>query len=218
MPDLSRKSDRKKLGVRHDPYWQRLAEGAYLGFRRGPETWLARYRGRDRRQQYATLGEALEFDDAKVKAEAWLSQMTGSAVRAPKRDTVRAALETYVKALQDGRPEAAREAEARFKLTVYKSAIADLSLDRATKDDFREWRDRLKEGRQPRSVNRHVRSVVAGLNYAHAEHGHVGDATTWQLKPLADTTADESETAVFLTPAQRKALISAATLFAAAFL
>jgi hypothetical protein len=35
-----------------------------------------------------------------------------------------------------------------------------------TRDDFLEWRDRLLEGRQARTVNRHVRSVVAALNRA----------------------------------------------------
>jgi Peptide methionine sulfoxide reductase len=28
--------------ARREPYWQRLEEGAYLGFRRGPDTWVAR--------------------------------------------------------------------------------------------------------------------------------------------------------------------------------
>ena len=204
--------------MRHDPYWQRLSEGAYLGFRRGAETWLARYRGRDKVQQYAPLGEALEFDDAKAKAEAWLSQLAGSAVRTVKRDTVRAALEAYLADLRrHGRTDAAKEAEGRFKLTVYEDVLADVSLEAATREDFLEWRDRLVEGRQPRSVNRQVRSVVAGLNRA-AELGHVGNPAVWRLKPLSGDGEDDGETAVFLNPEQRKALIAAATPFAAAFL
>ena len=219
MTDLSRKSERKKLTARHDPYWQRLSEGAYLGFRRGAETWLARYRGRDKVQQYAPLGGPLEFDEAKAKAEAWLAQLSGSAVRTVKRDTVRAALETYLADLRrHGRPDAAKEAEWRFKKTVYSDPLADISLEKATRDDFDEWRERQKPGRQPRSLNRHVRSVVAGLNHAVEEAGHVGNPTAWGLKPLADDVDDEGETALFLTPELRKSLIAAAAPSAAAFL
>ena len=65
MADLSRKRSRDRLAPRREPYWQRLDAGAYLGFRPGTETWLARLRGLDRKQQHHALGEALEFDEAK---------------------------------------------------------------------------------------------------------------------------------------------------------
>ena len=131
---------------------------------------------------------------------------------------MRAALQSYLADLRrHGRSDAAKGAEARFALTVYEDAIADLNLEQATRDDFLEWRDRLVEGRQPRSVNRQVRSVVAGLNRA-SELGQMGNPAAWRIKPLADDTDDESETAVFLTPEQRKALIASATSHAALFL
>ena len=60
-----------------------------------------------------------------------------------------------------------------------------------------------------------MRAVVAGLNRA-VELGHVGNPATWRLKPLADD-EDEGETAIFLSPAQRAALIAAAEPHAAAF-
>jgi integrase len=225
VADLTTKSKRKALPtqtkagkLRDAPHWQRLSEGAYLGFRKGPETWLARYRGRDKVQRYAPLGGPLEFDEAKAKAESWLSQLAGSAVRTVKRDTIKAALQSYLDHLREhGRADAAKEAEWRFKKTVYSDPLADTSLERATKDDFREWRERQKVGRKPRSLNRHMRSVVAALNHAVKEAGHVGNPTAWSLQPLTDD-VDDSETAVFLTPEQRKALVAAATPAAAAFL
>jgi integrase len=219
LADLSRKRERERLSVRREPHWQRLAEGAYLGFRRGPDTWIARYRGRDGKQQYESLGEALEYDDAKRSAEAWLTQLAGSAVRTVKRDTVKAALESYLTDLRrHGRADAAKEAEWRFKKTVYEDDLAGLSLEKATRDDFLEWRDRqLSDERNPRSLNRHVRSVVAALNYA-VEAGHVGNPSLWRLKPLSDDVEDDGETAVFLSPGQRKALIAAATPASALFL
>ncbi len=222
--DLSRKRLRDGLKPRSDCYWQRLAEGAYLGFRRGPDTWHARFRGRDGKQQYQPLGEALEYDAAKERAEAWLSQLAGSSVRSAKRDTVIAALETYVADLRrHGRAEAAKKAQGEFRTALgfdrkamcYTDPLAGLQLEDATKDDFADWRDRLLPGRLPRTVNRYVRAVTAALNRAH-QLGHVGNPGSWRMQALSDD--EESETAVFLTPAQRKGLIGAASAQAAAFL
>lgn len=224
MADLSRKRERDRLAPRREPYWQRLAEGAYLGFRRGPDTWVARFRGRDKRQLYQALGEALEYDDAKERAEDWLSQLAASPVRSAKRDTVIAALESYVADLRrHGRADAAKKAEGEFRTALrfdcdtgrYKDPLAWLQLEDATTDDFADWRDRLLPGRLPRTVNRYVRAVVAGLNRAH-HLGHVGNAAAWRMQALSDD--EESETAVFLTPQQRKGLIDAASANAAAFL
>ena len=47
MPELSRKRERERLARRVTPYYQRIGKGAFLGFRRGPDTWIARFRGRD---------------------------------------------------------------------------------------------------------------------------------------------------------------------------
>jgi len=224
VADLSRKRLRDQLKQRREPYWQRLAAGAYLGFRRGPDTWLARFRGRDKKQQYQSLGEALEFDEAKTRAEEWLAQLTGSPVRAIKRGTVVAALETYLADLRrHGRWDTASKAEGQFNTALgfdrkskrYQDPLAALQLESSTKDDFLDWRDRLRPGRLPRTVNRFVRAVTAGLNRAHSS-GHVGNPAAWRLEGLADD--DESGTAVFLAPTQRKELIDAASPVAAAFL
>lgn len=217
MADLSRKRERERLPVRPDPYWQRLAEGAYLGFRRGPNTWLARFRGRDGRQQYQPLGAPLEFDDAKGKAEEWLAQIAGTSVRSVTRATVKAALDAYLTDLRrHGRTSAAKAAESMFATAISKDVLAGKALEMVTRDDFEEWRDRLTDGRLPRSINRYVRQVMAALNRA-LELGHVGNPVAWKLKPLQDDVEDDGETAVFLTPEQRKALIVAATPAAAAF-
>jgi integrase len=224
MTDLSRKRLRLALPIRPDAYWQRLAAGAYLGFRRGPDTWHARFRGRDRKQQYQPLGEALEYDEAKRRAEEWLAQLTGSPVRAIKRGTVLAALDSYLSDLRrHDRSGAAIKAEGQFKTALrfdrrserYTDPLAALQLETITKDDFLDWRDRLRPGRLPRSVNRMVRAVTAGLNRAH-RLGHIGNPAAWRLEALPDD--DESETAIFLSAAQRKGLIDSATPEAAAFL
>jgi integrase len=219
LSDLSKKRERERLKVQRGPHFMRLAKGAYLGFRRGAETWHARFRDRKGAQLYKSLDgiPADDYDSAKRAAEEWFTQLGGPAVRSIKRVTVRLALEAYLTDLKrHGRPEAAKEAEARFKLTIYKDEIADLALEAATREDFEEWRDRLVAGRKSRSVNRQVRAVVAGLNRA-VELGHVGSPAAWRLKPLSDDVEDDGETAVFLTPAQRAAVIAAAGDHAATF-
>jgi integrase len=218
MPDLSRKRERERLAIRHTPYFQRIGRGAFLGFRRGPDTWSARYRTREGKQSHKFLGGPLEFDEAKRQAEAWLAQLAGSAVRSIKRATVREALEAYLADLRrEGRHDTAREAEGRFKTVILADSVADLQLEEGTRDDFMEWRDRLLEGRQARTVNRHVRSVAAALNRA-VDLGYLGNPVVWKLRALSDDVDETGETAVFLDAAQRRAVIAAAAPAAARFL
>jgi integrase len=63
-PKIDTRSARAKLPVRREPYWTVLSAGCALGYRRGIKggTWLARFRGDDRRQHYGSLGAA---DDAR---------------------------------------------------------------------------------------------------------------------------------------------------------
>lgn len=231
MTDITRKTARAKLPERDEPYWLRLGPGMALGFRSGSNTWIAKYRGKDKRKQYQALTGAVEYDDAKKRADDWFATLSGTAVRSVKRGTVRSALERYLKDLRThGREDTADEAEGRFKLTILgdpekrkpADPIAELSLEAATRDDFDEWRERMRldktgKPRQPRSINRHVRAVVAALNRAH-DLGHVGRPEAWLLGKLADDREDDGDTAVFLDPAQRKAIIGAADTYLADFL
>ncbi|MEA3176854.1 MAG: hypothetical protein QOI59_377, partial [Gammaproteobacteria bacterium] len=207
--DLSRKRERDRLTVRPDPYWQTLKKGHALGFRRGPDTWHARLikpkpGGKSYEHHWHPLGEALDFDEAKRRAEAWLKQMTGTAARTVVRGSVRAALETYLDHLRKlGRAKAAKDAEWRFEKYVWDDPLAQVRLENATRQDFSEWRERQLPGREPRTINRQFRSVKAGLNVA-LELGHVGNPLAWKLAALADDVEDGNETAVFLTEAQRE--------------
>lgn len=210
MPDLTTARARKRLRVRRDPYYHRLAEGAYLGFRRGPDTWTARYRGPDGEQNYTALKEVPSGDyDAAVKAAmSWFAQLGGTAVRSPQRGTVGAALEAYLVDLErHGRTDAARTARSQFRTAVLDDPLAGRPLEACTRDDFEEWRDRLRPGRRRRSVNRYTTQVAAALNVAHAL-GHVGNPAAWRLKSLMDDGAEHP--VEFLGAAQRKAIIAAA--------
>jgi len=217
MADLSKVRERARLAIRRSPHYMRLAEGAYLGFRRGPDTWHARYRSRDCVQHYRALRDvrADDYDGALQAAQGWFRQLGASTVRAIRRGTVREALEAYLADLRaQGRWRTAVEADRRIQSLVFDDSIGDLKLERATRDDFDAWRDRLCAGRRVRTVNRYVRAVAAGLNRAN-ELGHVGNPAAWRLRPLW---GEEEGEPVFLKLVQRAAIIAAADPHTAAFL
>ena len=205
MADLSKVRERARLAIRRSPYYMRLAEGAYLGFRRGPGTWHARYRARDGVQHYRALRDVPtdDYDGALQAAQGWFRQLGGSAVRAIRRGTV-----------SEARWRTVAETERRIAKLIFDDPIADLKLERATRDDFDAWRDRLTAGPRVRTVNRYARFVAAGLNRA-IELGHVGNPAAWRLRPLCGE--DEADP-VSLGSTQRAAIIAAADPHTAAFL
>jgi len=218
MTDLSKKGQLKSLEIRHEPHWHRLDKGQYVGFRRGADTWHVRLRDRAGKQHQSALHSAFDFDSARKAAEKWLRQMGSAPVRRTVRGTVREALETYLDYLREqGRDATAKTIEPKFRKLIWNDALALITLHSLTREDMREWRERLRPGRQARSINRVVRDVQAGLNRALKE-GHIGDRQAWQLDPLMDDIDEGSTAAVFLSPGQRKSLIDAATAPASAFM
>jgi integrase len=208
MADLSRKRERERLAKRREPHWQKLATGRYLGFRRGPDTWVARLRDRAGKQHYEALN-ADDYDDAKAKAERWFEQLGAAPVREAVRGTVADACRAYVDHLRrEGREDTAKNADQRFRQIVYSDPLAGIRMTNLTRHDLHDWRGRLMEGRQPRSVNRHVAGVVAALNRA-VKEGFAGDPSAWKLDRLPDATEEEGA-AVFLEPRHRAAMIEAA--------
>lgn len=199
----------------------RLHKGCYLGFRRGPDTWIARWTARNKQNRFAYQYQALDahnYDAAKDAAEKWFARMGSPSARVVVRGSVRDALETYIEFLREqGRDDTADNAEDRFRLIVRDDRIANVRLEDLSRHDFREWRERLRDGRKNRSVNRHVRSMVAGLNRA-VKEGHSGNPDAWQVDPLADDAEEAGETTVFLQPSQRNAIIKAASPACAHFL
>ena len=57
---ITKGKERGLLTPRREPYWARLREGCYLGYRvshkGGEGTWLARFRDPDGKQKYRALG------------------------------------------------------------------------------------------------------------------------------------------------------------------
>jgi integrase len=236
-----------RLTPRNDPHWLSLDKRIAIGFRKpvtvekgGQCSWVARWRqqGKGGKKHYHALGTVIElptFTLAKRAAEAWFGQMDSGASRAPSRGTVRDALADYLRDKREhGFKDSALDSGNRFRLTVpRKSQFGTMKLEDVTREDVTRWRQGLTAARSNRSVNRQVRQVVAGLNFAVDHAGHIGNKKAWKLKQLMESKAkkprayvvdgkqlkDEGAKArVYLTKEQRARLIAAAPPALAALL
>jgi len=127
---IDTKRGREGLAPRREPYWYKLSRDRHLGVRKLSEqstgTWIARFRDESGKRQYRSLGECgetLDFDAAKLAAEAWFRDHEHGVrdrLHTGERSTVEIACRSYVRALRaEGRPEAAHDAHMRFRRTVY---------------------------------------------------------------------------------------------------
>lgn len=230
--DLSTVRNQDRLKARREPYWHKLANGRFLGYR--PSTthaggaWIARaYDADAQRQRYHALGDFGElpkherFDAARKAARGWLDHVMGGGSTKP--ITVKQACARYAA----NKPEAA----ARFVRQVYSDPIARVPLLKLTAKQVKAWRDRLEtrpavvakrkggdcttRPRAPATVNRDMTSLRAALNAALAQGDLLNDHA-WRsaLKPIKH--ADRSRN-VYLDRDQRRALIENLPADCAAF-
>jgi site-specific recombinase XerD len=191
---LDRVDARGRLQLRRDPYWQRLTQGRYVGFRRmtkgTPGTWLARfYDGAgyayEQLGDFATLPENERYDAAKKKAEEWFQHLDMGGSTEPQ--SVKAACQAYVEKLRTESGEAAaNDAEGRLRRIVYGDPLAKVQLSKLTPRHLAEWKKRvLAEGGARSSYNRNSTSLRAALNLALARRDVASDhAWAEELKPL----------------------------------
>jgi integrase len=216
--NLKGKDARRRLKIRREPYWQDMGKGCALGFRRGPDTWIARWHNpADKRHLFNALKDVSEYSDALEAAQKWWKAVSGGASGTVQRGTVLEALRAYIADKREhGRN--ADDIERRIDAYVDAKPLANIRLEQLTRDAFKAWRTSMVKGRVHRTVNREVRCVVAGLNWA-VENGYTGNPLAWKLKPLSDDVDTEADkAAVFLSPAQRKTLINAADASLAVYL
>lgn len=210
------KAARMRLTPRREPYWLRMGPGQYLGFRRGPDSWCARYRDRDGNQHYTSLGASDDFSAMKHSAQSWCDTYANAtkvaAHPSPKQVTIRDAVGAYLEHLRRiGRGEAAVIADQKFSTTLYGDPLAGARLVEVTREDIEQYRDRLRANgrRQNQSVNRYMTQLTAALNCAVTVRGMVGNVNAWQLQrmPVARKESGDPEATVYLDAAQRARLL-----------
>lgn len=221
---LDRVEARARLKVRRDPYWQRLSEGRYVGFRRltaaTPGTWLARFYDGERyhhkpMSDFATLDPKARYDAAKGAAEEWFRHldMGGST----KRQTVKAACEARVENRRIERSEAAAaDVKGRFKRLVYDDPIARIELAKLTPRHLAEWKGRvLANGGTRGSYNRNATALRAALNLAYRRRDVASDhAWREELRPLENAARRRT---LYLDGGKRRKLIENASAEARPF-
>jgi integrase len=234
---------REALKPRHDPYWQRVRKGCYVGLRKSTTrtagAWLARHRDEATgKQAVHSLGHlddvpaAERFDAALTLAEKWFAHRGAGGGDKPR--SVADACDDYVKHLRDsGREKAADDAMGRFKRWVYPDTkLAKTPLLKLTPKGLDDWRrtvaqtplrkhgkkkpDQAPRPRSPSALNRDMTSLRAALNLA-LENGHATSDHAWRskLRPVKDA---DGRRDIYLDVNQRRALIEHAPADLADFL
>ncbi len=231
MPDLSTVRSREKLTAKREPYWHKLANGQFLGFRPSAigngGTWIARFYDPDTRRKpmqslgdFGHLPQSERFSAAAQEAREWFRHLShGGSEDAV---TVREACERYAKE----NPDAAK----RFPRYVYGDPIASIKLQKLREHHVKEWRARLealpalvtrntkghKQTRQraAATVNRDMVPFRAALNAA-LRRGEVATAIAWQ-RALQPAEA-KGRRNLYLDKGQRRALLAELPADAAAF-
>lgn len=229
--DLGTVKTREKLKPQREPYWHKIANGQFLGFRPSSignsGAWIARYYDADERKQrqhslgdFGYLPPNERFSAAQKQAREWFEHVGTGGSHKPV--TVREVCEQYAEC----KPDAAK----RFVRYVYNDPIAKIALHKLTDKQVRAWRHRLeampalvsrrKKGRPVTrnragaTVNRDMVAFRAALNQALAQ-GEALTARAWQsaLKPV-DAKGRRN---LYLDRDQRRALLANMPPDAAAF-
>jgi len=214
---------------RREPYWARIREGCYVGFRKleqGEGTWIARYRDENGKQNYRALGtfkdgKATAYDQAAKAASLFFADC--EAGLSTDVVTVWGACEQYVKHIraEDGDKKANGEL-ARLKRLVEGSKLARKDLSKLRPEHVREWRQELRarparvdrtKGAEPvtrdraaGTFNRDLVPLRAALNFALAQ-GQVATAFAWReaLKPIENA---DGKRELYLSPTDRRRLLN----------
>ena len=225
MATLRKVTHREKLKPRRDPYFESLATGCALGFRKMSAategTWVARWRDpATGKQHHKPLGSFDEltpsdrYDAAKRAADAWFRHLgMGGSTDA---FTVADACNEYVANLaRDKRHKVADETQRRFERYVLGDRIATLPLEKLAPRHLRKRRQALEDlptpSGRPRAaatLNRDLVCLKAALNHA-VRMGYIGTDYAWRetLTPIKNANQRRD---VYLDRAQRKRLIAAA--------
>ena len=224
---LDRVEHRTRLKTRRDPYWHRLAQGRYVGFRKmttgSSGTWLARCyleeNGRPRYKthplgEFAHLPERERYDAAKAAADEWFRFLDHGG-NAGKALDVKGACVAYVTHLKTERRDAASvDAQGRFRRLVDEDAIGRVPLAKLSARHVGEWTARvLKRGGTVESFNRNATALRAALNLA-LENRDIASDHAWatKLKPRAlDGAASPGKRDLYLDATQRMALFEKAS-------
>lgn len=229
---IKSKTARARLRPRREPYWERIAAGQHVGYRRLPQgegSWIARYRDPQTEQRairsFGAIADTEDrgaFDRACEQARAWFKELESGVD--PGAKTVGDACQRYAASLGPPDSPARKRAAMDFARLVDENPIARVQLHSARESHFKEWRERMvsrpaRVGRSerlkttprtPATINRDLVSLRAAMNYALKKHW-ISTALAWReaLAPLPASATHNPRT-VYLTRDQRRELLAVA--------
>lgn len=230
---------RNRLVPRRDPYFQRISEGLFVGYRKmrsgSAGTWSIRLRdGATGKQINSPLGtlehipDFQRFDRAADEAKALHSHANAGGITSAK--TISDVCASYITHLRNTKGErAALDAQQRFKTYVLDDArFAQLEVQKLKPAHIGDWRKRLADrpihrgsgrGKNPSkaidkkrtasSLNRDMTPFRAALNHA-LENAWVTNDFAWRAKLKPVANADNQRAGTYLTREQRQLLIECA--------
>jgi len=213
-------ADRKKLDPRPAPFFARLEQGAFIGYRKltdGTGTWVARWRDEHGKQVNHTLGSYDTYDLACKAARDWIDRAKGGVVE---EVTVEEACKRYVKDRRIEKGDAtADDAEGRFRRSVYGKKFGRIKLASLKTAHVTDWRNSLvdvdddeddpdAERRAKDSANRNLATLKAALNLAYRT-GIAHDTAQWDR--VSSFTGVARRRQRFLTLAERKKMLLASS-------
>jgi integrase len=147
---------RNALKARHEPYWNKLAKGCHLGFRKQTPTstgnWYARHieTGTNKKTMkslgaFEQLPPSQRFDAAKRDAETWFEHIGMGGISSPK--TIKDVCDHYVEQIVINKGEkAAIDVRKRFAgYVLNQNRFAELEISKLTPALVQQWRNRLTQ-------------------------------------------------------------------------
>jgi integrase len=208
---------------RNEPYWSRVEKDLHLGYRRtesGNESWIARYRGSDKKRLFLKLGEVKaaksgepgSYDHAVSLARAFKAKCDKGLKKSDVK-TVADACRLYVEDRQDNVRDDGRnaaDAEGRFTRTVYGRPFGEIQLSKLCSADITKWRNGLKSKKgaalSGASTNRYLTALKAAL-YLAVKRKHVDADRVSEWRDVAPEDGGESRDE-YLTPDERRAMLA----------
>lgn len=219
--EIHKKSARADLPHRREPYFRQLGPGKHIGIRIGVDGrshWIAKFRSKTIKRQTQPLAECtaeFDYEQAKVKAEAWFKGLItarAQGVTIDARYTVEQACADYVEDRRIERGEInAEDKRSRIKGGILPFPIAKMRVVDVTSEDLRKFRN-ASTGTK-RTKNQKLKLLRSALRCA-VRHLKVSTEklVEWDQCPLFanDQLLKEGSgrREVYLTLAQRRTLIA----------
>ena len=178
---------RARLEPRREPYWHRINVGRYIGFRRGPDTWIARSYRREHGNEYEALGtlrpESEAFTLALAAAEEWFTTLEDGAVA---HYSIEQLISDYVEdcRLRNG-DRSARNAELLLNRCVLPK-FKGREVASITTAELKRWRNALVPHGVGAEAKRRSQDTANGLHSFRAalglafRDGQVSSDTAWR--------------------------------------